>query len=152
MTYTRPRPRPAQAQPAYDVISVADREALAAQAQYVGSPYHTDVPKYQIEAHPRGGAIRIQEAEANRLKNPSCTLCPRKWVRRQEAATALLQAAIRNGQFEAAGPIGMPPKVWARDPDEDLIYEAKLAYPPNGYKAYPLTSFQAEFGLPIKLP
>jgi hypothetical protein len=133
-------------------LSPEERSALACQAEYVGSPHHTDVPKYNVQAKPRSGAMRIEDAEKERLKNPSCMLCPRKWVRRQKDATALLQRAIRDGLFEANGMTGLPYRVWARDPEDgDLVYEAKLTAPPAGYKAYPLTSFQARF-LPIVLP
>ena len=42
--------------------------------------------------------------------------------------------------------------IWARDPEEGIVYEAKLCQSPKGYKAYPLTSFQVAFNLPFKLP
>jgi hypothetical protein len=134
-------------------LSPAQLRALAAGAVYVGSPHHTDVPKYGLQAKPREGAVTIDRAESEGLKNPSCTVCPRKWARRQADATKLLVSAIEGGHFVGDGPDAMPGRVWARDPDDpDLVYEAKLCAPPKGYKAYPLTRFQAEFNLPIELP
>ena len=45
----------------------------------------------------------------------------------------------------------MPSRVWAKDPeDSDLVYEAKLLSS-EGFKAYPLTRFQARNNLPIAL-
>ena len=46
----------------------------------------------------------------------------------------------------------MPDRIWAKDPEEDIVYEAKICEPPKGYKAYPLTSYQVAYNLPIKLP
>ncbi len=134
-------------------MTEADRDALSKNAVYVGSPHHTDVPKYGLSAHPRSGSSTIVSAEENGLKNPSCVVCPRKWVRRQRDATKLVQDAIKAGHFipEEAGQ--KPSRLWARDPeDASIVYEAKLSNPPNGYKAYPLTSFQVEFNLPFELP
>jgi hypothetical protein len=94
----------------------------------------------------------MQEAESEGLKNPACLLCPRKWARRQADATALLRASIAAGNFVPSEGDALPGKVWAKDPDQpDLVYEAKLSSPPDGYKAYPLTKFQARFNLPITL-
>lgn len=65
----------------------------------------------------------------------------------------LVRAAIESGMFVDEGTNGKPTMLWARDPDDpDLVYEAKLCSPPNGYKAYPLTSFQSKFNLPFELP
>jgi hypothetical protein len=153
LSFRRPRPRPPKAPRATDTLSLAERSALAVRAAYCGSPHHTDIPKYGNSAAPRAGAQRVEVAEADGLKNPSCTLCPRKWVRQHTKATQLLQDAIKNGQFAAGEPDELPRLVWARDPDDPrLVYEARLAYPPAGYKAYPLTHFQAKFNLPIELP
>ena len=106
-----------------------------------------------MRAKPRKGFESIEQAEAAGLKNPSCTVCPRKWVRRQADATKLVVKAIEEGAFVSSGPDVMPARIWARDPeDPNLIYEAKLCSPPKGYKAYPLTRFQVEFNLPITLP
>ena len=44
--FERPRPRPPKAEPAFHTLSVEERKVLAEGAQYVGSPHHTDVPKY----------------------------------------------------------------------------------------------------------
>jgi hypothetical protein len=134
------------------VLTELELDELAADATYVGSPHHTDIPKYGLKNEPRDGATTIERAEEQGLKNPSCTVCPRKWARKQAAATELLQKAIKAGNFEAADGGGLPYKVWARDPEEpQLVYEAKLSSPPHGYKAYPLTSFQAQYNLPIVL-
>lgn len=153
MAIRRPRPRPAQAQPATLTLDDAARTAIAMGAIYVGSPHHTDIPKFTIKAAPREGAMTIGAAEAENLKNPDCLLCPRKWARRGNAATSLLRTAIEAGTFVSQGVGVMPSPVWARDPDNaDLVYEAKLCSPPNGYKAYPLTSFQVEFNLPFEMP
>lgn len=151
--FEKPRPRPPKAPPAFATMTEADRKALAEHAEYVGSEHHTDIPKYGMKANPRQGAIRIEEAEGARLKNPSCTVCPRKWARRQSEASKLVQAAIENGYFVDSRDGGKPALLWARDPeDPGLVYEAKLCSPPNGYKAYPLTTFQAEYNLPFRLP
>ena len=130
-----------------------DRDALSKDAVYIGSPHHTDVPKYGLHAHPRRGAATIADAEEQGLKNPSCMVCPRKWVRRQNEATKLVQDAIKAGHFISDDDGQKPSRLWARDPeDATIVYEAKLSEPPNGYKAYPLTSFQVEFNLPFDLP
>lgn len=153
MSFKKPRPRPTAAAPAYDTVPLAAREELAMQAEYVGSPHHTDIPKFGMQNNPRSGATTIERAEEQGLKNPSCTVCPRKWARRKVEVRALLRAAIKSGNFIALPTGGMPTHVWVRDPDTaDLVYEAKLSHPPVGYKAYPLTSYQAEYNLPIRLP
>jgi hypothetical protein len=86
------------------------------------------------------------------LKNPACIVCPRKWVRRQAEATQVVREAVRSGIFISEGASQKPSKLWARDPhDPTIVYEAKLVSPPNGYKAYPLTSFQIEFNLPFQI-
>jgi hypothetical protein len=152
MGFRRPRPKPAAAPAAYDTMTLEERADLAKQAVYVGSPDHTDIPKFGIAGHPRPGATTIEVAEEQRLKNPSCTVCPRKWARRQDDVRNLLRRAIEAGNFAATD--GLPHRVWARDPDDpELVYEAKrVSHPQNGYKAYPLTSFQAKYNLPIVLP
>ena len=97
--------------------------------------------------------MTIEEAGHQGLKNPACVVCPRKWVRRQADATRVVREAIKSGIFISEGARQKPSKLWARDPDDPtIVYEAKLASPPNGYKAYPLTSFQVEFNLPFQLP
>lgn len=149
----KPRPRPAKAQPASRTLDADTREAMARDALYVGSPHHTDIPKFKINAAPRQGAMTIEAAEAQNLKNPDCLICPRKWARRGDAATNLLRAALKAGTYVFDGGAGMPSPVWARDPDDpSLVYEAKLCEPPKGYKAYPLTSFQVEYNLPFEMP
>lgn len=151
--FEKPRPRPPKAEPAFRTLTDGQRLALAEAAKYVGSPHHTDVPKYGLSSSPREGFATIEEAEAQGLKNPSCVVCPRKWVRRQADATRLVQQAIKQGTFISEGADQKPQILWARDPEEpNLVYEAKLSHPPHGYKAYPLTSFQAEFNLPFQMP
>jgi hypothetical protein len=44
--FEKPRPRPPKAKAAFNTLSVEEREVLAEGAKYVGSPHHTDVPKY----------------------------------------------------------------------------------------------------------
>lgn len=151
MGFTRPRPKPAKAQPASITLTEDERKQLAKGARYVGSPHHTDVPKFGLNAAPRVGATDIQRAEAQKIKNPDCLVCPRKWVRRQADATKLLQSALKAGTY--IGQAGsMPARLWARDPEDDIVYEAKLCEAPKGYKAYPLTSFQVAHNLPFELP
>jgi hypothetical protein len=153
MSFKKPRPRPATAAPAYSTLTPTARAHLAQQAEYVGSPHHTDIPKFGMQNNPRSGATTIERAEEQGLKNPTCTVCPRKWARRQDDVKALLRAAIEAGNFIAPRAGGMPTLVWARDPDNpSLVYEVKLSHPPVGYKAYPLTHYQAEYNLPIRLP
>ncbi len=135
-------------------MTLGERKELAKGAKYVGSEHHTDVPKYgMVKANPRDGAGTWEEAEASGLKNPACLVCPRKWVRRQEDASKLVQKAIEDGNFISDGEGNKPSRLWGRDPDEpSLVYEAKLCSSPNGYKAYPLTSWQVEHNLPFELP
>lgn len=152
MGFSRPRPKPAKSRPASETLTAEQRQELARDARYVGSPHHTDVPKFGLQAAPRSGSMDIVQAEEEGIKNPDCLVCPRKWVHRQAAATELLQAAITAGTFIATGPEEMPARIWARDPEEDIVYEAKLCQPPKGYKAYPLTSFQVAYNLPFELP
>ncbi|WP_156953856.1 hypothetical protein ACOZ4Y_08670 [Komagataeibacter rhaeticus] len=129
----------------------AERENLAADACYVGSAYHTDVPKFGMKATPRSGAMGVEQAEAEKIKNPNCLVCPRKWIRRQTDVTKLLQAALSAGTYVTDGPNIMPDRLWVRDPEENVVYEAKLCQPPKGYKAYPLTSYQVAHNLPFVL-
>jgi hypothetical protein len=106
-----------------------------------------------IVPRPRHGAISIEDAEADRVNNPDCTLCPRKWARMEEAATQLLREGIRLGQVSSdAATNSLPARVWVRDPGaSDIVYEAKrLSNPADGYKAYPLTSRQS-FNLPLRI-
>jgi len=151
--FERPRPRPPKSRPAFLALPVEARETLAEGARYLGSPHHTDVPKFGLSAHPRPGFTTIEDAEQQALKNPSCLVCPRKWVRRLTDATNLVQKAIKDGTFVPEGENQKPSRLWARDPDDrNIVYEAQLAYPPDGYKAYPLTTYQVEFNLPFVLP
>jgi len=99
----KPRPRPAKAQPAALTLSDEERKALADDATYVGSPHHTDIPKFGLRAAPREGAVTVETAEADNLKNPDCLVCPRKWARRGNDATNLLRAALRAGTFISQG-------------------------------------------------
>jgi hypothetical protein len=134
-------------------MTFEEREALAVGAKYVGSPHHTDVPKYGLRSTPREGHATIEIAEDQGLKNPTCLVCPRKWVRRHADATKLVQQAIKSGTFISEGLNQKPSRLWARDPDDpSVVYEAKLCTPPDGYKAYPLTTYQVEFNLPFELP
>lgn len=151
MGFRRPRPRPPKSPPATDTLSAERREALAQDAKYVGSPHHTNFAKFGLSPAPREGWMTLSEAEDEKAQNPDCLVCPKKWVHRQRQATELLQAAINAGTFVAAHPEEMPKIVWARDPEDDIVYEAKLCQQPKGYKAYPLTSFQVEYNLPFKL-
>jgi hypothetical protein len=152
MGFKKPRPRPAKKPRASDVLTQTELHALAAQAQYVGSQHHTDIPKYGLLNRPRRGWSTIEDAEKSGIDNPSCTVCPRKWASRRADANRLLLQAIENGDFVVSeNASSMPLRVWARDPeDPQLVYEAKLSYPQGGYKAYPLTQHQAE-ALPIEL-
>ena len=153
MSFKKPRPRPPAAAPARETLTDAARTELAQQADYVGSPHHTDIPKFGLQNNPRSGATTIERAEAQGLKNPTCTVCPRKWARRLDDVRALLRSAIEAGNFVALAEGEMPAVVWARDPENSsLVYEAKLSHPPAGYKGYPLTQYQAEYNLPFRLP
>lgn len=153
MSFRKPRPRPAGAAPARDTLTDSARRELARQVDYLGSPHHTDIPKYGLQNNPRTGATTIERAEEQGLNNPTCTVCPRKWARRLEDVRALLRAAIEAGNFVAPAHGGLPKIVWARDPENaSLVYEAKLSHRPGGYKGYPLTQYQAEYKLPFKLP
>ena len=152
MGFTKPRPRPAKAQPGSETLTDGQRAALAQDAEYVGSPHHTAFPKFGIKAAPRTGAMNIRQAEAEKIKNPDCLVCPPKWIRRQGDATQLLRNAIVAGAYVSEGPNVMPSRLWVRDPEEDIVYEAKLCNLPKGYKAYPLTSFQVAHNLPFELP
>lgn len=154
MAIRKPRPHPAKAQAAFLTLTEAERKELADKAIYVGSPHHTDIPKFGLRSAPRDGATTIEAAEADNLKNPDCVVCPRKWARRGCDATMLLRAAIQAGTFVSLGAGIMPSPVWAQDPEcQELVYEAKLlTSPPNGYKAYPLTCFQVEYNIPFVMP
>jgi hypothetical protein len=133
---------------AADVLSDEQRETIARAASYVGSPFHKDTPSFVGAPSPRMGAVTIQRALERDIVNPDCTLCPRRWARRRDAATDLLRDAIRKGLFEACSsdPKRLPKHVWARDPENSsMVYEARrLTHPANGYKGYPLTPTQAK--------
>jgi hypothetical protein len=105
-----------------------------------------------MTAAPREGATDIGRAEAEKIKNPDCLVCPRKWIRRQADATKLLQDALEAGSYVAKSVGEMPARLWARDPADNIVYEAKLCQQPKGYKAYPLTSYQVAHNLPFDLP
>lgn len=153
MALRKPKPRPAKARQAALTLTDDERRALAEDAIYVGSPFHTDIPKFGLNAVPREGAMTVEEAEADNLKNPDCLVCPRKWARRGNDATELLRDALRAGIFVSHGAGMMPARVWARDPENPgLVYEAKFCTPPKGYKAYPLTSFQVDYNIPFEMP
>jgi hypothetical protein len=142
---------PKKAQPAAERMTAAELGELAARASYIGSSDHKDIPSMGLVPKPRHGALPIGEAEARRLDNPDCTLCPRKWARQQDAATQLLRAGIRLGQVSRdAAPNALPARVWVCDADDaTIVYEAKrLSHPPDGYKAYPLTIRQVR-NLPL---
>lgn len=150
----RPRPTPRKIAPATERMSEAELRELATQASYVGSGHHKDVPAMGLAPAPRHRAVHFDAAEANRIDNPDCTLCPRKWARRQAVATELLREGICLGQVSPdAAPNSLPARVWVRDPeDTHIVYEAKrLASPTSGYKAYPLTRRQSRnLPLPIR--
>jgi hypothetical protein len=107
-----------------------------------------------IVPRPRQGAMHIEVAEVSRVDNPDCTLCPRKWVtRQQDAATELLRSGIVLGHVSPdANPNSLPSRVWVRDlEDRSIVYEAKqLSNPAEGYKAYPLTTRQSR-NLPLPI-
>lgn len=147
----KPRPMPKKIPPATERMTAEELSELAQGAEYIGSSHHKDVPAMNLMPAPRRGATRIEDAEAQGLDNPDCTICPRKWVGHQSAATELLRAGICLGQVSVdAASNSLPLRVWVRDPDDrSNVYEAKrLSYPINGYKAYPLTVRQS-YSLPI---
>jgi hypothetical protein len=129
-------------------LSDEQRETIANAVSYVGSPFHKDSPSFVGAPSPRKNTVTIEDAVERDLVNPDCTLCPRRWARKRDAASALLRDAIRRGMFvaSAADPKRLPEHVWARDPENpSMIYEARrLAHPASGYKAYPLTPTQAQ--------
>jgi hypothetical protein len=47
--FEKPRPRPPKAEPTFWTLSEKEREVLAEDVQYLGSPHHTDVPKSPTE-------------------------------------------------------------------------------------------------------
>jgi len=148
--------RPAPVRPAAkNNLSERDCAVLASRAEYIGSPHHKDTPSFAgNQPAPRSGAKSVEQIDAEGIESPDCTICPRKWARRQEAATDLLREAIRNGHMSGdAGPTSLPKRVWARDPDTPgIVYEARrLSWPETGYKAYPLSPAQAR-AIPIVLP
>jgi hypothetical protein len=134
----RPRPTARKIAAATERMTAAELAKLADRARYVGSPDHKDVPAMGIVPRPRQGALTVDVAEAKRIDNPDCTICPRKWARMLEAATRLLREGIRLGQVSSdATAASLPARVWVRDPEDiSIVYEAKrLAYPDDGYKA-----------------
>lgn len=150
----RPRPTPKKVAPATERMTSVQLAALASRARYIGSSYHKDVPALGVVPRPRRGALPLEAAEEQRIDNPDCTLCPRKWAgQTNDAATALLREGVRLGQVSAdAAPDFLPSKIWIRDPEDvGIVYEAKrLSHPGDGYKAYPLTTRQAR-NLPLAI-
>ena len=105
------------AEPPCDV----DREALANQATYGGSPKHKDIPSFAGPVpRPRVGA----------------SICPRELTRDKDRVQGWLREAIRRGNVGSwAG--AFPSPVWYRD--GDITYEAHLTQPTLGeYHGYPL--------------
>jgi hypothetical protein len=150
----RPRPKPKKVRPATERLAPETLAALAARANYVGSPHHKDVPTFGLTPGPRKGAMHVSVADQQGIDNPDCTICPRKWTGQLPRVTELLREAIQRGHIsDDAETDRLPRHVWARDPDEpELVYEARLlSWPADSYKAYPLTRKQAE-ALPIHLP
>lgn len=129
-----------------------DLTTIAMRAEYRGSAKH--VRGYSpFKVGPSGQhALTVEEARANPPQGEFTMLCPEKWNRRNPSceATDLLRKAICSGQIRY--PIeadGLPKFVWARDPDEDIIYWARRMSD-GAYKAYPLTDPQI-VALRIKL-
>jgi hypothetical protein len=155
MQVRRPRPTAPKAKPATARFTGAERDALADGAVYIGSGDHKDSPNFTGTFRPRKGAMTVDQAEEQGIEDPDCTICPRGWAARQDAATALLRQAICNGFFVTGtdGPLRTPERVWAQDPTRpEIVYEARrLSAPENGYKAYPLTRSQAR-RCPFRFP
>ena len=57
--FEKPRPGPPKAEPAFRTLSEKEREVPAEDVQYVGSPHHTDVPKYGSPSSPRYGFATV---------------------------------------------------------------------------------------------
>jgi hypothetical protein len=127
MQIRRPRPTAPKAKPATTCFTAAQLEMLADSVVYVGSGDHKDSPNFTGTFHPRKGAITLDQAEEQSIEDPDCTICPRRWAAQQEAATALLRHAIRDGFFVTGvdDPIRMPERVWAQDPTGDRVRSAE---------------------------
>ena len=118
--------RPAPVRPAVkNNLSESDRAVLASQAEYIGSLHHKDTPSFVgNRPAPRPGTKSVEEIDLEGIENPDCTICPRKWARRQQAATDLLRKAIKSGHIsDDASATSLPKRVWARDPDmPEIVY------------------------------
>lgn len=98
-----------------------DREGLADQATYGGSPKHKDIPSF-------AGAVPRPRVDAS--------ICPRELTRDRGRVEGWLREAIRRGNVGSwEGPFPSP--VWHRE--GDITYEALLTRPTSGeYHGYPL--------------
>ena len=102
---------------------------------YVGSVYHKD---------------RSGFAGTPPRSRPDASICPGPLANRQSRVQRWLQEAIRAGHtgvWDSRGPF--PLRVWYRDDETSIVYEARLGSPGSGeYHGYPLTSDEGVEGLP----
>jgi hypothetical protein len=108
-----------------------DLSAIAAQARYVGSTYHKDIPSFS------GPAPRPR---------PDASICPRHLAWRQADILRWLQHSIRLGHCGVLWEGSFPRYVWHRE--GELVYEARLMKARGEYKGYPLEADGQVRGLP----
>ena len=121
LTMRAPQRRRARIREIQAQRSREDREALAARAQYVGSPEHKDVPSFAGQPRLRADA--------------SC--CPRYTARDQGRINEWLRRAIRAGATGAPWEGEFPRYVWYKH--ENTVFEGRLVNRMTGeYKGYPL--------------
>jgi hypothetical protein len=99
-----------------------ERQALASEVVYVGSPEHKDTPSFAgTPPRPR----------------PDASICDRSLATQQERLTGWLRESIERGLMGEMMEGRFPRYIWHRE--GDVVYEGRLVNREQGqYKGYPL--------------
>ena len=105
-----------------------DREIMARDVSYVGSPEHKDTPSFAGHPRPRADA----------------SICDRALARDQIAVEQWLRRAILAANYSEFFEGDFPRYVWYLDEQSCITYEARLVNREQGcYKGYPLNTSEA---------
>lgn len=105
-----------------------DREIMARDVSYVGSPEHKDTPSFAGHPRPRADA----------------SICDRALARDRIAVEEWLRRAILAANYSEFFEGDFPRYVWYLDEQSCITYEARLVNREQGcYKGYPLNASEA---------
>jgi len=105
-----------------------DREIMARDVSYVGSPEHKDTPSFAGHPRPRADA----------------SICDRALARDRIAVEKWLRRAIFAANYSEFFEGDLPRYVWYLDEQSCITYEARLVNREQGcYKGYPLNTSEA---------